>query len=104
MRFPRFLQQHTVTVEAFLGNSSVGAMYGPAVEVLCLLEQKTRLVRDAAGEQVTSSSTFRAPLETVAPAKSRIRLPDGRQTTVIAAVPQDGGRLPTPDHLEVQLQ
>ncbi|MEV2249404.1 hypothetical protein AB0I94_02405 [Streptomyces sp. NPDC050147] len=104
MRFPRFLQQHTVTVEPFLGNSSTGPLYGPAAEVRGLLEQTTRLVRNAAGEEVTSSSTFRAPLETVAPAKSRVHLPDGRRTTVIAAVRQDGAKLPTPDHLEVQLQ
>ncbi len=104
MRFPRFLQRHAVMMEPYLGVSSVGDMYGPAVEVRGLLEQKTRLVRNAAGEQVVSSSTFRAPLETVAPAKSRVKLPDGRRTTVIAAVRQDGAGLPVPDHLEVQLQ
>ncbi|MBW5420271.1 hypothetical protein GKQ77_01630 [Streptomyces sp. BG9H] len=91
-------------VEPYLGVSSVGDVFGPAVEVRGLLEQKTRLVRSPAGEEVTSSSTLRAPLETVAPAKSRVRLPDGRRTTVIAAVRQDGGGLPVPDHLEVQLQ
>ncbi|WAL93998.1 hypothetical protein [Streptomyces sp. Je 1-369] len=104
MRFPRFLQRHTVLVEPFLGNSSTGSVYGPAVEVRGLLEQKTRLVRNAAGEQVTSSSTLRAPLETAAPAKSRVKLPDGRTTVVIAAVRQDGAGLPVPNHLEVQLQ
>ncbi|MFH8792196.1 hypothetical protein [Streptomyces sp. NPDC017941] len=101
---PSFLLRHTVVVEPFVGNSSTGPLYGPAVEVRGLLEQKTRLIRSPGGEEVTSSSTLRAPLETVAPAKSRVRLPDGRRTTVIAAVRQDGGGLPVPDHLEVQLQ
>lgn len=104
MRLPAYLKRHTVTVEPLLGMGAAGPQYGPAVEVRCLLRQSTRLVRNAAGDEVTSSSTLYAPLETTAPAKSRVTLPDGRRTTVIAAVPQDGGGLPVPDHLEVQLQ
>ncbi|MEU2563216.1 hypothetical protein ABZ626_28335 [Streptomyces longispororuber] len=50
------------------------------------------------------SSTVYALPDARCPARSRVTLPDGRQTTAIAALTRDGGGLPTPDHLEVQLQ
>ncbi|MET9510759.1 hypothetical protein ABZX62_20255 [Streptomyces flavidovirens] len=102
---PAFLLRHEVTVEEYLGSSAYGPRYATPVTVRCLLEQKTRTVRDQGGEEVTSTSTFRAPLDTasVAP-ESRVTLPDGDTTTVIAALRHDGGGLPVPDHLEVQLR
>lgn len=93
-----------MAVEPFLGNSSKGPLYGPAVDVRCFVLEKTRMVRAPSGEEVTSSTTVYARLETVCPAKSRVTLPSGRRSTVIDAVRQDSGGLPTPDHLEVQLQ
>lgn len=105
MKMPAFLLRHMVTVEPYLGSSAYGPRYGPAVAVACLLEQQTRAVVGADGADVTSSSTLRAPLDTpdIAP-ESRVTLPDGDTTTVIAALRHDGGGLPTPDHVEVQLR
>jgi hypothetical protein len=103
VKLPSVWLRHRVTVEPFLGNSSNGPRYGPAAEVRCFVEEKTRLVRAPSGEEVTSSSTFYARLDAACPAKSRVTLPTGRKTTVIEAVPWDGGGLPTPDHLEVRL-
>lgn len=100
---PEWLLRHTVTIEAYLGQSAYGPRYGAPVAVRCLLDEQTRMVRAADGTQVTSTSTVRAPLATVAPAQSRVTLPDGRVTSVIAALRRDGGGLPTPDHLELQL-
>ena len=100
---PGFLLVHTVTVEPYVGDSAYGPRYAAPVSVRCLLEQKTRTVRDRTGQEVVSSGTFYAAPETVCPVESRITLPDGATTTVIAALPHDGGGLPTPDHLEVQL-
>jgi hypothetical protein len=100
---PAFLLKHKVWVEPFLGNTGNGPQYGPASEVRCFVEEKTRLVRDPGGDEVTSSSTFYARPTAVCPAKSRVTLPSGRKTTVIEAIRQDGGGLPTPDHLEVRL-
>ncbi|MFI6443824.1 hypothetical protein [Kitasatospora sp. NPDC050543] len=103
-RVPAWLLRHRVTVEPYLGDSAYGPRYGPLVAgVRCLLDQQTRLVRDKTGREVTSSSTFYCQLTVVAPAGSRVTLPDGRQTTVIAALRRDGAGLGTPDHLEVQL-
>lgn len=98
--------KHTVSVEAYEGDSAYGPRYAEAVDVRCFLEQKIRTVRNKEGQEVVSSGTFYARLDEaqdVCPAESRITLPDGTQTTVIAALPHDGGGLPTPDHLEVQL-
>ena len=103
-QIPGFLLRHMVSVEPFLGNSSNGPLYGAAVDVRCFVLEKTRMVRAPSGEEVTSSTTVYARLETVCPAKSRVTLPSGRKSTVIDAVRQDSGGLPTPDHLEVQLQ
>ncbi|GAA2825356.1 hypothetical protein RMN57_13245 [Kitasatospora sp. CM 4170] len=100
---PGWLLRHQVSVEPYLGDSAYGPRYGPLVVVRCFLDQATRLVRAADGREVTSSSTVYARLDTVAPAGSRITLPDGRHTTVIAALRRDGSGLGTPDHLEVQL-
>ncbi|PBC80113.1 hypothetical protein BX265_4949 [Streptomyces sp. TLI_235] len=101
---PAALMRHRITVEPYLGSSAYGPKYGPEVTgVRCFLEERTRLVRAPGGEEVVSSSTAYAPLATVCPARSRVTLPDGRTTTVIAALRHDGGGLPTPDHLEIQL-
>ncbi|MFD7413530.1 hypothetical protein [Kitasatospora purpeofusca] len=100
---PGWLLRHQVTVEPYLGDSAYGPRYGPPVAVRCFLDQATRLVRAADGREVTSSSTFYARLDMSAPTGSRATLPDGRATTVIAALRRDGRGLGTPDHLEVQL-
>lgn len=101
---PRRLLRHQITVEPLLGQGPYGPQYGPPAVARCFLDQATRMVRSPGGEQITSSSTAYAPLATVAPPGSRVTLPDGRQTNVIAALRRDGSGLPTPDHLEVQLE
>jgi hypothetical protein len=100
---PGWLLRHSVTVEPYLGQSAYGPRYGDAVAVPCFLDQQTRMVRATDNTQVTSSSTAYARLETDAPAQSRVTLPGGRVTSVIAALRRDGGGLATPDHLELQL-
>lgn len=99
----KWLLRHEVTIEPYLGASAYGPRYGPPVAVRCFLDAQTRMVRAPDGTQVTSTATVRARLDTTAPAQSRVTLPDGRVTSVIAALQRDGGGLPTPDHLELQL-
>ena len=96
--------RHRITIEPYLGDSSKGPLYGPPRQVRCFVDEQTRAVRTPGGEDVTSSSTAYAAPGTVVPALSRVTLPSGRQTTVIAVLPRDGGGLPTPDHVEIQLQ
>ncbi len=100
---PGFLLVHQVTVEPYLGDGAYGPSYGVPVPVACFLDETTRMVRAKDGREITSSSTAYCQLGVTCPADSRVTLPDGRQTTVIAAMRRDGGTLPVPSHLEVQL-
>lgn len=100
---PAFMLGHEVVVEPYLGSSSVGPRYGAAVTVACFVDEKTRSVRDKTGREVVSSSTFYARPGLVCPAESRVTLPSGRTTSVIAVLDRSGGGMPTPDHVEVQL-
>lgn len=104
---PGFLLRHRVTVEPYAGETGAhGPAYGPPVVLRCFLERKTRTVRDPRGAEVVSSGTFYARLDealTPCTAQARVTLPDGSGTQIITALPRDGGGLPTPDHLEVQL-
>ncbi len=100
---PGWMLGHTVTVEPYAGSGAYGPVYGAPVSVRCFLDEQTRTVRDETGREVTSSSTFYARPSLVCPAESRVTLPDGRQTTVIARLERSGGGMPTPDHVEVQL-
>ena len=104
MKLPRIWLQHTVTVETYEGHSAYEPVYANPVTVRCFLEEKNRLVRHSDGREVVSGATFYCRLDAVqAPPESRVTLPDGRTTTVIAQLRRDGGTLPLPDHLEVQL-
>jgi hypothetical protein len=103
VKLPGIWLRHEVTVEPYLGVGPSGPQYGPTVVVRAFVEERTRLVRSPEGDEVISSATVYARLGPSCPAKSRVRLPSGRRTTVIAELRHDGGGLPTPDHLEVQL-
>lgn len=100
---PKWLLRHQLTIEVYEGDGAYGPVYGPATVVRCLLDQKTREVRSSTGEQVVSSSTAICPPDTVGPPGSRVTLPDGRQTSVIACLDRSAPGLPTPDHVELQL-
>ncbi|MFH9823011.1 hypothetical protein ACH4NG_06985 [Streptomyces bobili] len=104
MKMPGFLLQHTVQVEAYLGSSSKGDLYGAAVPVQCLLDERTQMVTNPAGEKVTSSSSYITRLDHNPPPKSRVTLPDGRVTKVITIARPDGGALPVPSNTQVFLQ
>lgn len=100
---PGWLLQHSITIEAWHGEGPDGPRYGPPVTVRAFVDAQTRMVRATDNTQVTSTSTAYARPDVVAPAQSRVTLPDGRVTSVIAALARDGGALPVPSHLELQL-
>ncbi|HZF92078.1 hypothetical protein [Streptomyces sp.] len=102
---PRRFLVHTITIEAYLGNTSKGPKYGPARTVRCLVDETTRAVRNPGGEQVTSTSTaYAGPEEQEVPPLSRVTLPSGRVTKVIQTARRDGRGLGTPNHVEIQLE
>lgn len=98
---PEMILQHTVQVEPYLGSGAFGDTWGPAFPVPCLVDAKRRLVRDRGGSQVVSETTILADRGPTIPDRSRITLPDGSQTLVIAVRDHDGGDLPVPSHLEI---
>lgn len=103
-RIPGWLLRHRITVEEYLGDTSKGPRYGPPQQLRCFVDEQTRAVRSPGGEDVTSSGTAYAAPGTTVPPLSRVTLPSGRTTTVIAALVRDGAGLPTPDHVEIQLE
>lgn len=101
---PAFLLRHSVTIEPYEGDGPFGPEYGEQTSVLCFVDDRRKLVVGPTGDQVISETTVYMPLDTVCPVHSRVVLPSGRETTVLAASRRDGGGLPTPDHLEVACQ
>lgn len=99
---PRFLLRHTVTVEALTGEGPFGPTFGDPVEVRCFVDERRQFVRDNEGSEVVSSTTVYMPLNTTCPVGSKVTA-NGRTATVLASSRRDGGGLPTPDHLEVNL-
>jgi hypothetical protein len=97
---PAYLLQHTATIEPYEGSGASGPVYGTPVAVRCYREDKRRKVRAANGATVIAETTLWCPLDTVAPAGSRVDLGD-RTSDVIVSARYDGGSLPVPSHVEV---
>lgn len=102
VKLPKWLLQHSATVEPYAGAGANGPVYADAVTVRCFREDKRRLVRSATGEQVISETTLYCLPGTVAPPQSRVDL-GTRVATVITVADRDGGQLPVPSHVEVNL-
>jgi hypothetical protein len=100
---PAYLMVHQITIEPYTGDSAYGPQYGVPAPIRCFLDEQNRMVRAKDGREVTSSSTAYCPPGTSAPPNSRVTLPDGRTTTVLATSARDGATLGTPNHVEVQL-
>ncbi|MGQ4358565.1 hypothetical protein [Streptomyces sp. SAS_272] len=103
-QIPAFLLIHMVTVEAYLGSSSKGDLYGPPELVRCLVDEKTQQVTSPGGQEVASGSSYITVPSHRPPPNSRVTLPDGRATTVITIARADGGSLPVPSNTQVFLQ
>ncbi|MFK0069753.1 hypothetical protein RKD32_003969 [Streptomyces sp. SAI-195] len=104
MRLPRWLLRHRVTVEPYAGDSAYGKTYGPPIpDVRALVDARIRVVRNREGREVTSTATVYAEPDLAAqcPPESRITLPDGRVTTVIAVAPHTAPGLGLPESTEV---
>ncbi|MFE1070995.1 hypothetical protein ACFW5W_07165 [Streptomyces sp. NPDC058783] len=104
MRLPRTLFCHRVTVEPYAGDSAYVKTYGPPVTgVRALVDARIRVVRNREGREVTSTVTVygEPSLAAQCPPESRITLPDGRITTVIAVAPHTAPGLGLPESTEV---
>ncbi|BAL85467.1 hypothetical protein AMIS_2470 [Actinoplanes missouriensis 431] len=102
-------EPHEITVEALTGAGGFGDVYGsPVVVGPCVVDESTRRVavqtQDAAGHNDTSGATVLCPRGTTAPAGSRVTLPSGRITRVLAVAVLDAHGLDLPEHVELSLE
>lgn len=80
------LLNQTITLAPATGLDGYGkATYGTAVSVPALVEQRLKMIRDAQGREVVSSTQAFVDGTTVVTTESKITLPDG-STPVILAV------------------
>ena len=96
---------HTVTVQRHVGVGPEGDLYEPSDTVIGYVDDETRLVAGANGEQLTASSTLIAPLDTPPiPPRSLVTLPSGRPARVLTWAAHTAPGLDLPEHVEVTLQ
>ncbi len=100
--------RHPVTVKRKTGQGSTGPVYAQATVENGAIDDTTKLVRNAAGAEVVSSTRVAFPKTTAwIPPGSLVTLSPafgGRTAAVIDTQRADGGGLPTPDHLAVSLE
>lgn len=99
---PGWLLRYQVTIEAYIGESTYGPLYGPPVTARAYVEETTRTARSKDGEEITAKDTklWLFPTQECPP-ESRVTLPSGRVASVITSTLYSGAGLPTPDHREV---
>ncbi len=103
---PEFMQ-HECVFEPYLGTGGDGAdLYGPAISLAGWLDAKRRSIRTPmtetnTGGEVVGEATFYTDRGPTIPNESRVTLPGGTVTRVIAVLDRDGGTLPLPSHLEI---
>lgn len=96
---PLWLLQHRIRVEPYVD----WGVYGPPAAVRCFIGENLASAGPTGTERV-AQITIVARKDAVVPAGSRITLPDGRLGYAAAVAVHDGGRFPTPDHLEIAMQ
>lgn len=105
MNVPTWLMPHRITVEPYEGDSAYGPVYGEAVtDVRAMVSAVIRTVRDRQGRETTSTAQVLTAPDVECPPESRITLPDGRTTRVIAVGPHTAPGLPLPESLEVNCE
>jgi len=100
-------QQHTLSFEPYLGQAGSGdALYDAAFTLVGFCDSKVRKIRvpmtgTNTGDEVISEATFYTDRGPTVATDSRVTLPDGRVSRVLAVLDRDGGSLPVPSHLEI---
>ncbi|MDQ1738102.1 MAG: hypothetical protein QOH56_4353 [Pseudonocardiales bacterium] len=96
---------HTVAVETKLGAGAYGDQWASAVPALVFVEDVTKLVRDASGTEVVSTSTVfgELTLASLFALGSMVTTSSGRESRVITLARFDSGSLEGLDHIEVHL-
>jgi hypothetical protein len=97
------MMRHNVQVENYLGTNAVGEVYGRPYEVPCMLVEQSKMVRNAQGEDVSSSSRYIAAPGHNPPENSRVTLDDGVARKVISVTRATWPKMSVPANTEVSL-
>lgn len=93
-----------VEVRRLIGSGPYGDTFDNDTQILGKLRSGNRLIRDATGAQVVSSSGAAFPVDTdTIPVGSQARLPSGGWRTVIAEARHQTGTGKTPDYYSIDL-
>ncbi|MFF9261999.1 hypothetical protein [Streptomyces longwoodensis] len=102
---PAWLFCHRVTIEPYEGTGAYGEVWGePVADVPALVDHSVKRVRNALGDEVTSTAQVYAAPGLHCPAGSRITLPDGRTTTAVQVAPHTAPGLNLPECTEVNCE
>lgn len=100
--------RHPVIVERLAGSGPRGDQFEPKATMLAAIDDRTKQVVTTDGSEAAAQTTIVLPRHVgFIPPGSKITLPDthgGRTSFVISCRVADGGGMPTPDHVEVNLQ
>jgi hypothetical protein len=100
---PRTLLRHRVKVRPYLGTNAAGEVFGIPVEVRCHFEHKVKMVRNAQGEEVSSSSHYIAEPDHRPPPNSEVTTPDGDKRRVVSWDRPEWPGMPVPANTHVYL-
>lgn len=93
MSWDGFFLPHTVKVRAKTGSGGMGSSYAPATDSPAEVKDEQRLVRDASGAEVVSSTQAAVPLDPHVPLGSLVTVwpgqPSEREAKVLAVARND---------------
>jgi hypothetical protein len=94
----------SVSVETFAGTQNGTATYASAATVACFVNDSRKLVRNATGAEVVSSTTLYTPLTALAAfvVGSRVTV-NGRKAFVLGAYKRDSAGPVSSHHVQVDL-
>ena len=95
----KFFSPHTVSVRAYAGRTGTGYSYETSRDVACEVKDEKRMVRDANGAEVVSSTQVTVSLDEVIPLRSLVTVWPGvqgatREAEVIAIERHDNRDTP----------
>lgn len=85
-QIPGFVMRHEVEVEPFLGTNAAGEVYGVKTKVKCHFVEQTKMVRNAQGEEVSSTASYVAVPTHRPPENSRVTASSGRTPGKVVAI------------------
>jgi hypothetical protein len=83
-QLPGFMMRHTVYLEPFIGTNAAGEVFGVKTPVKCHYAEKIQMVRNAQGEEVSSSSSYITTPDHRPAENSRVLTPTGVKAKVVA--------------------